>query len=986
MLKLADFVIRHRWGIIASVVALTVLFGWQASKVGLNADFSTYLRQDDPLVQEYNRVGDVFGGNAMGYVLVTTDEVFSKENLNLVKKLTDAYEDVDGISYVTSLTNVIDFRRTDWGLEVGKLLNHGEIPQTPEELSALKSYVLNKDRYEGNLVTEDGSTTAIVLRFAGGDNKAISQFATAMRVKAATDIVIPPEKLPTGTNIYYGGMPFLIFNMTLLITDNLMILVPLMVLVLLGILYLGFRHWAGVLFPLLVVLVTDIWVIGLMGMFGLKFDLLSGIMPVVLLALGSADAIHLLKRYFERRRLGESAHDASRRVFKEMGIPIALTTVTTMVGFASLVISDFSVIKQFGLLTALGVLLALVVTLTLLPALLSFGVTPKPVKMKKAKRTHGLDWLAVFVYRHKYGVLIGAAAVVILAVVAIPRIVKDVDWSLCLQKGSAPFHAEMLLREKFGGSLPIQVLIKGDLKDPAVLTMMRNIERRLETVPLVSKSQSIASIIAEMNDVMNDRYVVPERHQGVANLWFLVEGEDMMEQMVANEDKEALLQAKLSTWHTGSLVAAVDSINAYLATLPTKIAEIDLNKIPSSAKREWLLLRKGKILRNLRQDLQKYDIDLGADVLQRVTDVALNFQLKADTRQNIAAAVTDYLRSPEAEAALSEGAMNRVSTLINQNLSQSLPDNPEWIKKIVLETASGVNQDDADWLAQSLVEVIRVQLGKARIAPAIAALRQALPQSSLHNKNLLRDVKGTLWQANENHLYVDAALAAYILPDDNPAMREVAWQFEQTGLPPVLNQMEEELTPTQVESLLTSLIFVIILLAMIHRSLLGGLLAVIPITLTILVNFAVMGILGIGLDAFTAMIASLAIGLGIDTDIHFVSRLRDELQRVGSQLEALKRTLSTTGVSIIINAVAVGLGFVVLLAAGGQHIRRFGGLTALAILLSAVFTLTVLPSLFLWLQPEFLRQETDGSPSSETKTDIRDPQPSEILTPEKKEA
>ncbi len=88
--------------------------------------------------------------------------------------------------------------------------------------------------------------------------------------------------------------------------------------------------------------------------------------------------------------------------------------------------------------------------------------------------------------------LAGSVGIIFLSAFAIPRIVKNVDWSLCLKKGSGPFHAEMLLREKFGGSLPLQVLVEGDLKDPAVLSMMRTIERRLETIPRVSKSLSIS--------------------------------------------------------------------------------------------------------------------------------------------------------------------------------------------------------------------------------------------------------------------------------------------------------------------------------------------------------------------------------------------------------------------------------------------------------------------------------------------------------------
>ncbi|GBD92503.1 hypothetical protein BMS3Abin05_00075 [bacterium BMS3Abin05] len=86
----------------------------------------------------------------------------------------------------------------------------------------------------------------------------------------------------------------------------------------------------------------------------------------------------------------------------------------------------------------------------------------------------------------------------------------------------------------------------------------------------------------------------------------------------------------------------------------------------------------------------------------------------------------------------------------------------------------------------------------------------------------------------------------------------------------------------------------------------------------------------------------------------------------GDELAALQRTLGTTGISILINTLSVGLGFSVLLAAGGQHIRRFGGLTAMTMIVSAIFTLLLLPSLFLLIKPKFLKQAIQHSKLTET--------------------
>ncbi|MDQ7051750.1 MAG: MMPL family transporter [candidate division KSB1 bacterium] len=246
------------------MIAITVFMALQAVKVSLNADFSTYLRQDDPLVQEYNRIGDIFGGNSVGVALLASTDVFTPENLKLLQELTEAFKNVEGIAYVTSLTNVVDFRKTDWGLEVGELFD-GKSVHSPEAIAALRDYVMQKDRYVSRLISADGTTAAIVLRFQSGSVRAVNQFATSLRVKAAAEAVLAQRPLPETTRLYFGGMPFLIFNMTLLITENLTVLVPLMVLILILTLYLGFRHWAGVVFPMLVVAISVIWVVGLMG-------------------------------------------------------------------------------------------------------------------------------------------------------------------------------------------------------------------------------------------------------------------------------------------------------------------------------------------------------------------------------------------------------------------------------------------------------------------------------------------------------------------------------------------------------------------------------------------------------------------------------------------------------------------------------------------------------------------------------------------------
>ncbi|HED05445.1 MAG TPA: hypothetical protein ENI61_02025 [Ignavibacteria bacterium] len=970
MNKLAKIVIKYRWVVIGLITAATIFFGWRASKVGLNADFSTYLNQSNPLVERYNRIGEVFGSNSIGVALISSKDIFSEESLQLIKKLTNAYRNIDGIKYVTSLTNVVDFKKTKWGLEVGGLLNKGITPKSPEDLKDLKNYVMNKDRFVGNLISSDGTISAIILKFDKSKGK--SEITTSIKVNEATDKILASIPPASNVKIYFGGMPFLVFNMTTLITTNFTVLIPLMILFLMLVLFLGLRHWAGVVFPMLVVFISIIWTTGIMNLIGLKFNLLTGIMPVILLALGSADGIHLLKRYFEIRRKGTAAVDASIGTYNEMGVPILLTTITTMVGFSSLVISDFSVIKEFGLLTALGIFIALLTTATLLPALLSFGVNPPKVKEKKVTGNF-MSKLGLLIYRHPLVILLSSSLIVIVSIFAIPLINKDVDWTLCLQKGSSPYHAEMLLREKFGGSLPVDLVIDGDLKDPAVLHMMRLFEQKLESIPRLSKSQSIASIIAEMNNVMNDRYSIPNQRQGISNLWFLIEGDDMMDQITAKNDKEAILSVKLDTWHTEYLAKAVDSVESFLKTIPKEIAVIDLNKVPGNIKSGFIKLKKDEIYNSLDWTLKKYNLSPKKEQLEKIVNEAINSLTGENINASIQNAVADYLKSPQAEVELNTNSVNRLSSSITKLVNKkSYPDSAQIYAAIF--SVVKVNKEDAGFLAASLEQIIKDTFGESRIQNSVAKISSIVPQDLASNINFKRDIKGILWAVNENYLYTGYKTAENLLgQNNNSIVRVVKWNFYKAGMPSVLSQMEAELTPTQTESLLITLIFVVLILALLFRSTLVGFLAVIPIILTILLNFTVMGFGNIGLDSFTAMIASIAIGLGIDYAIHFISRFKKELKEGGDTLKALQNTLGTTGISILTNALSVGLGFIVLLAAGGQHIRRFGGLTSLTMIVSAILTLTLLPSLFVLIKPKFLKvftKEKDNKAQLDSGSDL----------------
>ena len=143
-------------------------------------------------------------------------------------------------------------------------------------------------------------------------------------------------------------------------------------------------------------------------------------------------------------------------------------------------------------------------------------------------------------------------------------------------------------------------------------------------------------------------------------------------------------------------------------------------------------------------------------------------------------------------------------------------------------------------------------------------------------------------------------------------------------------------------SIAISLILVLIILSIMFRSIKAGLIGAVPITITALISFGVMGLLGIPLSTTTALLSSIAIGIGIDYAIHFLQHYRMNLPGSRSQLQVLYKTMGQTGKAILFNAIVVISGFLVLLFSVFPPNRTLGALVSMNMFTSLIGTLSVM--------------------------------------------
>jgi predicted RND superfamily exporter protein len=203
-----------------------------------------------------------------------------------------------------------------------------------------------------------------------------------------------------------------------------------------------------------------------------------------------------------------------------------------------------------------------------------------------------------------------------------------------------------------------------------------------------------------------------------------------------------------------------------------------------------------------------------------------------------------------------------------------------------------------------------------------------------------------------------------------------AYQVRVTGSAYMPLVMDRHVVEGSKRSIITSLIAVWLLASIIFRSFSGGFFTIIPLSLAVLVNFAIMGFLKVPLEIGSSIVSNAAIGIGVDYSIHFLSRFRHEMitQRLSPSdegfFQAAVTTAITSGQAIFYNAVAVAAGFLVLLFSLFVPLVRLGGLVAAIMFTTSAGSIMLLPALLSFFKPKFITGRLVSSAPPELKAEI----------------
>ena len=568
-------IIDYRKAVITSIIVITVFFLFFIPRIKVNPDVFSNLPKEDKTAQLFNTVGEEFGGNYICIIGLESKDVFTHAVLKEIKQITDSSMNVSGIASVSSLTNIIDIKGSDWGMDVGNLVDPYNLPKTKSELQKLKKYVLSKNLYKGGLVSEDASMTIIMARIEEGVDK----------IKVANTLKEKIKSLNIESKLYFGGQAFVTTEFGHIISRDLLFIGPLSFLFILLVLFIGFRRFKAVIFPILTILISCIWTFGLMGMLGIEISIITSVIPILLIAIGSAYTLHVINRIYKNG--GNFNQTDLKKALAYIIVPVFFASITTIFGFLSFVFGSYlDMISKFGLFTSLGIAFSLILSVTFIPAL--FAVFPD----KKAKGSETdiesktttnkfLTSISQVVINHPKRVLAIWCTVILLFTSGIFMIDRSVDILDYFKKNNTNRITEKILQEKLGGTSPVYVSIKGDILKPNVLNSIRETQDYMLKFDGIVSTQSIADLIIEMSDVMGEGRIIPKDEQKIENLWFLLEGQDILERLISYDQNEAIIQATFGSNDMDEMSDFVTKMDSYFEQHKTPDIQFQMTGMPS---------------------------------------------------------------------------------------------------------------------------------------------------------------------------------------------------------------------------------------------------------------------------------------------------------------------------------------------------------------------------------------------------------------------
>ena len=541
------FLKKFRWFIVFGIPLMVLALASNLQKVQMDGSYRIWFGEDSKILTEYDEFRKTFG-NDDGFVIVFKDPngIFNKKALSSIDRITEALWRTKYIARVDSLTNYQYIHSN---------------PDEPDDI-VVENFVQNIDTATSNyfndrkkiatsdplvvdaFISKDGTTTMISVRLTPKVNDDSDK---SLEIMDSVDKILAPEIEQTGYKYWVNGGPALNKAFTVIGTADALTFTPLVLLASMILLLLLFRRVSGAFIPIAVVIFTFLIVLSVQVLLGYKLNNFTANLPVFIVAIGIADAVHIYSVWLLHKREGDENETAVLRSMEKNFLPIFLTSLTTAIGFATLTISEVIPILTLGIATATGAILAFIISVVWMPSMLL--LLKKPIKAEtvmRIKEKNSLGYGKFIVKNNKKIVLITSLLFAVLAL-GLFKVKVDSNTIRYFDESVEIRQSTEFTMNNLTGPMIYEIVVdsgvKDGIKNPIFMKKVEQFYHEFQsTFPEVRHLASLMDTVKRFNKVVDGKDEVPSSQNLIAQYLLLYslslpQGMEINDKMDIHEQK-----------------------------------------------------------------------------------------------------------------------------------------------------------------------------------------------------------------------------------------------------------------------------------------------------------------------------------------------------------------------------------------------------------------------------------------------------------------
>ncbi|MCG6881969.1 MAG: MMPL family transporter [Deltaproteobacteria bacterium] len=547
------FVIRHPVLVLTLIGLLTLIFATKLPGLRFQTSIYDLAIENLPESVYYRQFKKTFGSEEMILVVAKANDFFAPETFKRLGEISNAISKIEGVKRVLSLPGI----KQD--MDLTNRWTPGEFQKIINPIALFKK----------NFLSEDQKTAVMSVLLDDVSNK--------------TPVIQGIEKLLEKENrtlsLYQIGMPLVSKALADYTVSDFQKLPPVTFLIMTLVLLFLFRDVRSVLIPSGSVLFALIWTFGMMAWTRTPLSLLTMIVPIFLIAVGTAYCMYILSAYRSEAEAAQSSKEAVYGCFIHVRFPTVLAVITTIIGIGSLMLNRIYSIRAFSAFSCLGLLSLLVMLLFGVPAVLS--VLPLQRKGKENPIEGGgpvnlfLGKIIHLNIKRRKWVLLIVLLVSAIAISGITRIHVETN-PVGFFKENTPISRNFAdVARQTSGSFPVNVVLnareEGYFEDPAHLAQLAKIQSFLNGLEGVDKTISLADFLKLVNYATNEykkkAYALPEEPFEVRmliNSYKTMLGQEMFKRFMDMDMKQANILLRTHISGSRDFLALREKISHYL--------------------------------------------------------------------------------------------------------------------------------------------------------------------------------------------------------------------------------------------------------------------------------------------------------------------------------------------------------------------------------------------------------------------------------------